>query len=55
MKRGTYALASDPGEVCSRVFKGGSEEGIWEIYRTFNTPGEFTEVAFVSEEFIGWP
>lgn len=52
---GTYALASDPEEVCSRVFKGGSEEGIWEIYRTFNTPGEFTEVAFVSEEFIGWP
>lgn len=54
-KAGTYALAADPEEVCTRVLKGGSEESIWEIYRTWITPGEFTERAFVSEEFIGWP
>ena len=52
---GTYGLAEDPEDVCKRVFKGGSEESIWEIYRTFNTAGEFTELAFVAEQFIGWP
>lgn len=54
-KAGIYGLAADPEEVCTRVLKGGSEESIWEIYRTWTTPGEFTERAFVSEEFIGWP
>lgn len=54
-KVGTYGLASDPEDVCKRVFKGGSEESIWEIYRTFGTAGEFTELAFVAEQFIGWP
>ena len=52
---GAYDLGSDPEDVCNRVFKGGSEESILEIYRTFTTVGEFTELAYVGEQFVGWP
>ena len=52
---GAYGLAADPEDVCNRVFKGGSEESILEIYRTFTTAGEFTERAYVGEQFVGWP
>lgn len=54
-KVGTYGLGADPEDVCDRVFKGGSEESIFEIYRTFTTVGEFTELAYVAEQFVGWP
>ncbi len=54
-KVGTYGLAANPEEVCTRVFKGGSEESIFEIYRTYNTPGEFNEYAYPGEQFVGWP
>ncbi len=54
-KVGAYGLGADPEDVCNRVFKGGSEESILEIYRTFTAVGEFTELAYVGEQFAGWP
>ena len=54
-KVGTYGLAANPEDVCKRVFKGGSEESIYELYRTFTNPGEFTEFAYSGEQFVGWP
>lgn len=52
---GTYKLARNPEEVCVRVMKGESEEGIWEIYRTNDYPAEMTETAYYSEIMVGWP
>lgn len=52
---GNYRLVKTPEEVCLRVMKGESEEGIWEIYRTNDYPSEMTEMAYLSEEMIGWP
>lgn len=54
-KVGTYGLAADPEDVCNRVFKGGSEESIFEIYRSFNVLGESTMYAYIAELFVGWP
>lgn len=54
-KVGTYGLAIDPEDVCKRVFKGGSEESIFEIYKTYTIPGEFHEHVYISDQFVTWP